>query len=51
MGPVLDARAQGSVVVLGVINSAWRQRVWWQADCRVKAIAKMDEMREVAKGR
>ena len=51
LGPVSNTRAQGSVVVLGMINSGWHQRIWWQADCRVKAIKKMDEMRQVAEMR
>lgn len=51
LGPVPNDRADRAVVVLGMINSGWHQNICWQADCRVKAIEKMDQMRQDADAR
>lgn len=51
LGPVPNDRADRAVVVLGMINSGCHQNIWWQADCRVKAIEKMDQMRQDADAR
>ena len=48
LGPVLDKRTEGSVVVLGMIK--WqRGKSWWQACLRNEAIARMAEMQRIAK--
>ena len=48
LGPVLDQRTEGSVVVLGMVK--WqRGKSWWQACLRNEAIARMAEMRRIAK--
>lgn len=51
LGPVPNDRADRAVVVLGMINSGWQQNICWQVDCRVKAIEKMDQMRQDADAR